>query len=953
MYRFALVLVFLLSALAASTSDAQPGRLLKSNTYPGTVTALGSGPTFSPTQIFEDSTSGLTTAWGTCFVGVNYFDVCAVRLLANGVRDLSFGSNGIVLVSQESTNTTAGTVVKRSGGGFLIGGACGGQTCLTAVSELGNLDPTFGTAGRKLVAIPGLVAVLNVLDDMYLIVGRCEYTSLYRTYCVERYTNSGMLDPTYGDNGRRIVSSEPVADIVSAAIDANGRLLLGGDCSVIAYGACVWRITANGNLDATWGFNGKKLAFNLSNSGPVSLLTEHDNFVFSIGRCNPTSSSDAGVCISKLSSTTSVFDTTFGTNGVLFVAGEPRAFHAIRADAFNSIRSLLTNASGETQLLAINALGGSAATAIDKQTLVLPFTPNIARIDSVGVTTVASSTYNGVGFTFSRFRANGQPDIELNRDGLSYAVSGDRYSTNRWAKLISTANAGLYGVLECDHTRPGDAFAVNAACIVKMNADGSQSRTFGTNGGWAYVPIGIQTVGAVAIAADSALHLYVLNECRGQPLSFCVTKLTPSGMFDTTYASEGTASLSSLDLSYASEIEIDPLNRALVSGACSTPNGIRPCVFRLTSSGHLDTSFAESGRRLIDAAPVGDLGGVNLTMKLRLFSDGSILLGKVCLDQSSVSRICIAKLTIDGALHPDFGNVEYVASIEATWLSDLILDNDKAIVLAQCDARPCMLKLTSGGLVDSNAFPGAPDVTDGVIRPSTTSETAPFGNSLAIQRGGRIAVAGSCANDIKQICVALYLPTGAADTDFGVNGSMKFGVGSSAVTGPTVAAVTTNTIVLSAICEDTLLETNPFLGIREACHARLSTVASSRFDVDNDYVESAETDGVIILRHLFGFSGDALIANATAHYGDRVQSDEIATYLSQYVLDFPQCTTSIVGLPTNASATVDGLILLRVMLGLTGDAALSGINFPPGTLRSTWSEIKMHLVANCGMSIAQ
>ena len=46
---------------------------------------------------------------------------------------------------------------------------------------------------------------------------------------------------------------------------------------------------------------------------------------------------------------------------------------------------------------------------------------------------------------------------------------------------------------------------------------------------------------------------------------------------------------------------------------------------------------------------------------------------------------------------------------------------------------------------------------------------------------------------------------------------------------------------------------------------------------------------------------------------------------------------------------LDGIVLLRAMFGLTGTAVTNGINFPVGTTRTTWADIKTHLNANCGM----
>jgi uncharacterized delta-60 repeat protein len=51
------------------------------------------------------------------------------------------------------------------------------------------------------------------------------------------------------------------------------------------------------------------------------------------------------------------------------------------------------------------------------------------------------------------------------------------------------------------------------------------------------------------------------------------------------------------------------------------------------------------------------------------------------------------------------------------------------------------------------------------------------------------------------------------------------------------------------------------------------------------------------------------------------------------------------------SATVDGLISTRVMLGMNGNAVINGIVFPAAAVRKTWSSIRDYLVTQCGLTL--
>tara|TARA_B100001146_G_C16056628_1_gene380287 strand:- start:157 stop:660 length:504 start_codon:yes stop_codon:yes gene_type:complete len=92
------------------------------------------------------------------------------------------------------------------------------------------------------------------------------------------------------------------------------------------------------------------------------------------------------------------------------------------------------------------------------------------------------------------------------------------------------------------------------------------------------------------------------------------------------------------------------------------------------------------------------------------------------------------------------------------------------------------------------------------------------------------------------------------------------------------------------------------------------------FDIDADEKLEADalTDGLLVIRHLFGFSGDALIADATSNDATRQDAVEITSYLND-----AESELDIDG-DGEAGALTDGLILIRYLFGVSGDALISG-----------------------------
>ena len=78
-------------------------------------------------------------------------------------------------------------------------------------------------------------------------------------------------------------------------------------------------------------------------------------------------------------------------------------------------------------------------------------------------------------------------------------------------------------------------------------------------------------------------------------------------------------------------------------------------------------------------------------------------------------------------------------------------------------------------------------------------------------------------------------------------------------------------------------------------------------------------DGLLALRYLFGTTGSTLADNAVAPNANRANHADILTYLDDIrpALDIDN--------DGRIDALTDGVLILRYMLGLTGDALVNGM----------------------------
>ena len=56
--------------------------------------------------------------------------------------------------------------------------------------------------------------------------------------------------------------------------------------------------------------------------------------------------------------------------------------------------------------------------------------------------------------------------------------------------------------------------------------------------------------------------------------------------------------------------------------------------------------------------------------------------------------------------------------------------------------------------------------------------------------------------------------------------------------------------------------------------------AESELDIDGDGEAGPLTDGLLLIRYLFGFSGDALISEAVGENAERGTAEQIEAYIS-------------------------------------------------------------------------
>jgi hypothetical protein len=122
---------------------------------------------------------------------------------------------------------------------------------------------------------------------------------------------------------------------------------------------------------------------------------------------------------------------------------------------------------------------------------------------------------------------------------------------------------------------------------------------------------------------------------------------------------------------------------------------------------------------------------------------------------------------------------------------------------------------------------------------------------------------------------------------------------------------------------------------------QVGAVALCDLDMDGDGAMTVARDGALLLRYLMGFRGAALTD------GLGVANVNVAQEIADYVGSAVQFDVFGRNNPVPL-ATTDGLLLLRLMLGMPDADLLNGIGAPVGALFSTSETVRANVNGKCG-----
>ncbi|HEY6172748.1 MAG TPA: T9SS type A sorting domain-containing protein [Candidatus Kapabacteria bacterium] len=205
---------------------------------------------------------------GITFILLLLFLVSGLAKAQHNYFDESFGDHGVEITITPQSTYGYDCILLPDGkmlqAVMLDGGDSKGAVIYRREYN-GKIDSSFGRDGRMSFRCDGNMFDLRLAtypDGRILFHGAEFYGSLGYISFIYRLLPSGIIDSTFGTDGRQYISDSTMSQIATLTIGADEKIVVAGEeGSYVNQHAMtqpvLWSLTSNGKRDSTFGINGK------------------------------------------------------------------------------------------------------------------------------------------------------------------------------------------------------------------------------------------------------------------------------------------------------------------------------------------------------------------------------------------------------------------------------------------------------------------------------------------------------------------------------------------------------------------------------------------------------------------------------------------------------------------------------------------------------------------------
>ncbi len=354
-------------------------------------------------------------------------------------------------------------------------------------------------------------------------------------------------------------------------------------------------------------------------------------------------------------------------------------------------------------------------------------------LQSNGKIVVAGQTSAGTtqgDFAVARVNANGKLDAGFGNGGTTKIDFGGDDS----AFAVALQRDGKILVAGETTDNSGEQFAV-----ARLNADGTLDPTFGSGGTATFTFGGTGEVAtAVLVTPDGKIVLAGSTTSPDTQSDFAAARLNADGTLDTTFGTDGTATVDFGGNDFVRGAALTPDGRIVLAGDTDAGNGHDFAAARLNADGSLDPTFGTGGKTNVD------FGGDDGADAVAVQADGKVVLAGDTTNGAGGGDVAVARLGADGSLDTtfgtggkktvDFGGQDIGRAVALQGDGKILVAGG---VLSSTSDGFAVARLSAAGALDATFGTG------GKTRiPFAGGDGLAVARALAVQSDGNIVVAG-------------------------------------------------------------------------------------------------------------------------------------------------------------------------------------------------------------------
>ena len=336
--------------------------------------------------------------------GLSSDDLAIARYNADGSLDTTFDTDGQLIAT---ATMTINAVRPLTDGKFLTIGTTNSDFAVARYNSDGSLDSKFGTNGTattNMYSSDYASAAMVQADGKLVVVGAAP-AGYY--FGIARYNSNGTLDTSFSYDGAQIVYYGGYGAATAVAIQADGKVVVGGDGS---NDFKIVRLDRYGELDTSFDTDGI-VTTDLGGTDIIKTVT-----VLSSGKILAAGTSDGNLALVRYNAN-GTLDTSFDTDGKLVTdLGGTETLNSLIALADGKFLAAGSDGNNDLALMRFNA-DGSLDTSFDGDGKVTTDLGgweigSSATVQSDGKILLAGTT--DTDFALVRYNADGSLDAGFN-----------------------------------------------------------------------------------------------------------------------------------------------------------------------------------------------------------------------------------------------------------------------------------------------------------------------------------------------------------------------------------------------------------------------------------------------------------------------------------------------------------------------------------------------------------